>query len=83
MVLDRIRHVHHERRPWPASYAAGNIGNGRPWLTWKGGWLVAQVTIKTIFDVDYYLDQVGADYYLNAEGEPRGSGSARARRTSA
>ena len=33
---------------------------------------MAQVTIKTIFDVDYYLDQVGADYYLNAEGEPPG-----------
>jgi conjugative relaxase-like TrwC/TraI family protein len=33
---------------------------------------VAQVTIKTGFDVDYYLDQVGADYYLTAAGEPPG-----------
>jgi conjugative relaxase-like TrwC/TraI family protein len=33
---------------------------------------VAQVTIATGFDVDYYLDQVGADYYLNAAGEPPG-----------
>src|ERR1700733_15297988 len=33
---------------------------------------MAQVTIKTTFDVDYYLDQVGADYYLTAEGEPPG-----------
>jgi conjugative relaxase-like TrwC/TraI family protein len=33
---------------------------------------VSQVTIKTGYDVDYYLDQVGADYYLNAEGEPPG-----------
>lgn len=33
---------------------------------------MAQVTIKKVFDVDYYLDQVGADYYLNAEGEPPG-----------
>jgi hypothetical protein len=34
---------------------------------------VAQVTIATGFDVDYYLDQVavGADYYLDA-GEPPG-----------
>lgn len=33
---------------------------------------MAQVTIATGFDVDYYLDQVGADYYLNAAGEPPG-----------
>ena len=33
---------------------------------------MAQVTIKTGFDVDYYLDQVGADYYLTAAGEPPG-----------
>src|SRR5215469_16228811 len=33
---------------------------------------LAQVTIATGFDVDYYLDQVGADYYLNAAGEPPG-----------
>jgi conjugative relaxase-like TrwC/TraI family protein len=41
---------------------------------------VAQVTIKTGFDVDYYLDQVGMDYYLTAEGEPPGvwAGSAAA-----
>ena len=32
--------------------------------------LLAQVTIATGFDVDYYLDQVGADYYLTAGGEP-------------
>lgn len=41
---------------------------------------MAQVTIGTVFDVDYYLDQVGADYYLSAEGEPPGiwAGSAAA-----
>ena len=33
---------------------------------------MAQVTIKTGYDVDYYLDQVGADYYLTAAGEPPG-----------
>jgi hypothetical protein len=33
---------------------------------------LAQVTIATGFDVDYYLDQVGADYYLTAAGEPPG-----------
>lgn len=33
---------------------------------------MAQVTIATGYDVDYYLDQVGADYYLNAAGEPPG-----------
>jgi hypothetical protein len=33
---------------------------------------VAQVTIKKVFDVNYYLDQVGADYYLSAAGEPPG-----------
>jgi conjugative relaxase-like TrwC/TraI family protein len=30
------------------------------------------VTLATGFDVDYYLDQVGADYYLTAAGEPPG-----------
>jgi conjugative relaxase-like TrwC/TraI family protein len=30
------------------------------------------VTVATGFDVDYYLDQVGADYYLTAAGEPPG-----------
>jgi hypothetical protein len=39
---------------------------------------LAQVTIKTGFDVDYYLDQVGADYYLNAAGEPPGIWGAKA-----
>jgi len=33
---------------------------------------VAQVTIATGFDVDYYLEQVGVDYYLTADGEPPG-----------
>ena len=33
---------------------------------------MAQLTLKTGFDVDYYLDQVGADYYLSAAGEPPG-----------
>ena len=33
---------------------------------------MAQLTLKTGFDVDYYLDQVGADYYLTAAGEPPG-----------
>ena len=33
---------------------------------------MAQVTAATGFDVDYYLDQVGADYYLTAAGEPPG-----------
>ncbi|MDQ2811516.1 MAG: relaxase domain-containing protein, partial [Actinomycetota bacterium] len=31
-----------------------------------------QVTLSTGFDVNYYLDQVGADYYLTAAGEPPG-----------
>ncbi|HET6190479.1 MAG TPA: MobF family relaxase [Trebonia sp.] len=30
------------------------------------------MTIATGYDVDYYLDQVGADYYLSAAGEPPG-----------
>ena len=30
------------------------------------------MTVATGFDVDYYLDQVGADYYLTATGEPPG-----------
>jgi conjugative relaxase-like TrwC/TraI family protein len=30
------------------------------------------VTVATGFDVDYYLDQVGVDYYLTAVGEPPG-----------
>ena len=33
---------------------------------------MAQVTVATGFDVDYYLDQVGVDYYLTAGGEPPG-----------
>ena len=33
---------------------------------------MAQLTLKTGFDADYYLDQVGADYYLSATGEPPG-----------
>jgi conjugative relaxase-like TrwC/TraI family protein len=33
---------------------------------------MAEVTVATGFDVDYYLDQVGVDYYLTAEGEPPG-----------
>ena len=33
---------------------------------------MAQVTVATGYDVDYYLDQVGADYYLTAAGEPPG-----------
>jgi conjugative relaxase-like TrwC/TraI family protein len=33
---------------------------------------MAQVTVATGFDVDYYLDQVGVDYYLTAAGEPPG-----------
>ena len=33
---------------------------------------MAQVTIATGYDVDYYLDQVGVDYYLTAAGEPPG-----------
>jgi len=33
---------------------------------------VAQVTVATGFDVDYYLEQVGVDYYLTAAGEPPG-----------
>jgi hypothetical protein len=36
----------------------------------RGG--MAQLTLKTGFDVDYYLDQVGANYYLSATGEPTG-----------
>src|ERR1700677_3772761 len=31
-----------------------------------------QLTLSTGFDVNYYLDQVGADYYLTAAGEPPG-----------
>ena len=31
------------------------------------------MTVATGFDVDYYLDQVGADYYLTATGEPPGT----------
>src|SRR5207302_9425567 len=38
----------------------------------RGGDGVAQVTVATGFDVDYYLDQVGVDYYLTAAGEPPG-----------
>ena len=34
---------------------------------------MAQLTLKTGFDVDYYLDQVGADYYLTAGEEPPGA----------
>jgi conjugative relaxase-like TrwC/TraI family protein len=34
--------------------------------------VLLQVTIATGYDVDYYLDQVGADYYLSATGEPPG-----------
>src|SRR2546429_3663232 len=37
-----------------------------------GGDRLAQVTVATGFDVDYYLDQVGVDYYLTAAGEPPG-----------
>ena len=33
---------------------------------------MAQVTVATGFDVDYYLNQVGVDYYLTASGEPPG-----------
>ena len=33
---------------------------------------MAQVTVATGYDVDYYLDQVGVDYYLTASGEPPG-----------
>ena len=33
---------------------------------------MAQVTVATGFDVDYYLDQVGVDYYLTAAREPPG-----------
>jgi conjugative relaxase-like TrwC/TraI family protein len=33
---------------------------------------VAEVTVATGYDVDYYLDQVGVDYYLTAGGEPPG-----------
>jgi conjugative relaxase-like TrwC/TraI family protein len=38
----------------------------------EGRVVLVQVTIATGFDVDYYLDQVGADYYLSAAGEPPG-----------
>ena len=39
---------------------------------------MAQVTIATGFDVDYYLDQVGVDYYLTAAWRAsRASGQAR------
>ncbi|HVT67216.1 MAG TPA: MobF family relaxase, partial [Trebonia sp.] len=34
--------------------------------------MLLQVTIAKGYDVDYYLDQVGADYYLSAAGEPPG-----------
>ena len=44
---------------------------------------MAQVTIATGYDVDYYLDQVGVDYYLTAAGEPPASGRARRRGASA
>ena len=33
---------------------------------------MAQVTIKSGFDVDYHLGQVGVDYHLTAGGEPPG-----------
>ena len=33
---------------------------------------MAQVTAASGYDVDYYLDQVGVDYYLTAGGEPPG-----------
>ena len=33
---------------------------------------MAQVTVAAGYDVDYYLDQVGVDYYLTADGEPPG-----------
>ena len=33
---------------------------------------MAQVTLKSGFDVDYHLDQVGVDYHLMAAGEPPG-----------
>jgi len=33
---------------------------------------VAQVTLKSGFDVDYHLGQVGVDYHLTAGGEPPG-----------
>src|ERR1700678_3067237 len=46
-----------------------NVAHGRPG---RRVVLLAQVTIATGFDVDYYLDQVGADYYLTAAGEPPG-----------
>jgi conjugative relaxase-like TrwC/TraI family protein len=38
----------------------------------EGRVVLVQVTIATGYDVDYYLDQVGADYYLSAAGEPPG-----------
>jgi conjugative relaxase-like TrwC/TraI family protein len=38
----------------------------------RGGKAVAEVTVATGYDVDYYLDQVGVDYYLTAAGEPPG-----------
>ena len=33
---------------------------------------MAQVTLKSGFDVDYHLGQVGVDYHLTAGGEPPG-----------
>ncbi len=33
---------------------------------------MAQVTLKSGFDVDYHLSQVGVDYHLTAGGEPPG-----------
>jgi conjugative relaxase-like TrwC/TraI family protein len=33
---------------------------------------MAQVTLKSGFDVDYHLGQVGVDYHLTAAGEPPG-----------
>jgi hypothetical protein len=45
----------------------------------RGG--MAQLTLKTGFDVDYYLDQVGANYYLSATGEPRAASTGRSSST--
>lgn len=33
---------------------------------------MTNLSVSTGFDVDYYLDEVGSDYYLNAAGEPPG-----------
>src|ERR1700758_190039 len=51
----------------PPRCAGGRAGRRREEVV-----RMAQVTIATGFDVDYYLDQVGADYYLSAAGEPPG-----------